>query len=161
MKRTPLILSLLFGLSLAASAQIKIDDATADKAKDALDKLMGEVSKATNKAESSKSKGSWERSKENLKMPRDAYTKKATSGLIMMDAEIQAIEESGGAVISRDYYKARLESLKLHLAYCQRDFERLKEIPTEEAFRVKQKNFDRGLGLLSEYIELAKEEAGL
>jgi hypothetical protein len=78
-----------------------------------------------------------------------------------MDAEIQVLVESGSAVNSRDYFKTRLESLKQQLDYCRRDLERLQAIDSEEAFRVKQKGFDRGLGFLGDNIELAQEEAGL
>ena len=38
---------------------------------------------------------------------------------------------------------------------------KLKTADSEEAFRVKQKKFDRTLGFLAEGIQLAKEEAGL
>jgi hypothetical protein len=55
----------------------------------------------------------------------------------------------------------RIDALKLHLDYCRRDFDRLQASETEEAFRVKQKGFDRGLDFLGENIELALEEAGL
>jgi hypothetical protein len=139
---------------------IKIDKNTADKAKEMLDKVLGEVKNAADKAED-KGKDLWERTKENLRMSREEYVKKVGSALTTMDAEIQVLSESGSAVTSRDYFKTRIEALRQHLDYCKRDLERLQAAETEEAFRVKQKGFDRGLDYLGENIELAQEEAGL
>lgn len=133
---------------------------TADKAKDLLDKALGEINKAANKVET-KSKQLWERTKETLRLSKDEYLKKATSGLATIDAEIQGIAESGAGVLSRDYYKTRLDALKLHLEYCKRELAKLKDTDTEEAFRVRQKGFDRTLGALGDNVEVAKDEAGL
>ncbi|WP_075090189.1 hypothetical protein [Verrucomicrobium spinosum] len=63
-----------------------------------------------------------------------------------MEAEIDVLVESGAAITTRDYFKMRIDSFKLQLDYCKRDLERLKETPSEEAFRVKQRGFDRTLG---------------
>ncbi len=141
---------------------IKIDKETQEKAKDMLDKLVGEVKEAANKG-GKKSSGSvlWPRSKETLMLSREDYLKKVVSALAIMVAEVQAIEESGVAIVTRDYYQTRLQSLKQQVEYCKRDLTRLQESPTEEAFRVKQRGFDRGLGFLADSIELAQEEAGL
>jgi hypothetical protein len=139
---------------------IKIDKSTTDKAKQMLDKLVGEVKEAT-KEGADKGKDLWERTKENFSMSREDYIKKVNSGLATMDAEIQALVESGGAVVSRDYFKTRIEALKQQLDYCKRDLVRLQEAPNDEAFRVKQRGFDRGLDFLGENIELAQEEAGM
>ena len=146
--------------SFAEDKPIKIDKSTTDKAKDMLDKLVGEVKNAADKGDS-KGHDLWPRSKENLKLSREDYVKKVNSALKAMDAEIASITESGAALVSRDYYKTRLESLKQHLDYCKRDLERLQASETEEVFRAKQKGFDRGLGYLGDHIELAQEEAGL
>lgn len=158
----PAVLGLILALPVlqAEDKPIKIDKNTVDKAKDALDKVLGEVKNAADKA-GDKGKELWARTKENLRMSRDEYLKKATSALATMDAEIQVLAESGSAVTSRDYFKTRLEALRQHLDYCKRDMERLAASDTEEAFRVKQKGFDRGLGFLGDNIELAEEEAGL
>lgn len=137
-----------------------IDKNTADKAKDLFDKVAGELKNAAGKTKEA-GKELWARTKENLALSREEYLKKAGSGLKTMDAEIQVLSESGSAVNSRDYFKTRLESLKLQLDYCKRDLERLQASETEETFRVKQKGFDRGLGFLGDNIELAQEEAGL
>ncbi|HSJ00817.1 MAG: hypothetical protein ACAI34_03685 [Verrucomicrobium sp.] len=137
-----------------------IDKNTADKAKAMLDKVVGEVSKAANKTEP-KGKELWERTKDNLRLSKDEYIKKAQSGIATMEAEIEVLSESGAGVLSRDYFKMRIESYKLQIDYCKRDLERLKETPSEETFRVKQRGFDRGLGALGDNISLAKDEAGL
>lgn len=168
MKLLPAALLLtVLGMSPAASPflhaedkPIKIDKTTVDKAKTMLDKVIGEAKEAANKTED-KTRELWERTKENLRLSREEYVKKATSGLATMDAEIQVLAESGSAANSRDYFKTRIEALKQHLDYCRRDLARLQESPTEESFRVKQKGFDRGLGFLGDNIELAQEEAGL
>ncbi len=157
-------LALLASLSLAAvraeDKSLKIDKTTMDKAKDLLDKVVNEAKDAAEKTKE-KSKELWARTKETLSLSREEYVKKAGSALKTMDAEIQVLEESGSAVNSRDYFKTRIESLKQHLEYCKRDFDRLQAADSEEAFRVKQKGFDRGLGFLGDNIELAQEEAGL
>lgn len=159
-------LALALGTPLAVFAQEKekekpiVDKTTADKAKNMLDKVIGEVSKAANKTEL-KSKDLWERTKDNLRLSKEEYLKKAQSAVATMEAEIEVLSESGAGVTTRDYFKMRIESFKLQLDYCKRDMERLKETPTEEAFRVKQRGFDRTLGALSDNLTLAKDEAGL
>ena len=160
---TGLCVALIACLSVAAHAEdkpIKIDKTTMDKAKDVLDKVLGEAKGAADKA-GEKGRDLWERTKDSMRLSREEYVKKANSGLKTMEAEIQVISESGSALNSRDYFKMRVEALKLHLDYCKRDFERLQAADSEEAFRVKQKGFDRGLDFLGENIELALEEAGL
>ncbi len=158
MKTLPrLVCSSLFALSVLAHSA-RAEDSS--KARDLLDKLVDKASQAASKVET-KSKGLWQRTKENFKTSREDYTKRASSALITMDAEIQALLESGASVTSRDYFKTRIESLKQHLDYTKREMDRLKEQPSEEAFRVKQKSFDRTLGALGDAIDLAKEEAGL
>lgn len=134
-----------------------------DKNKDALEKLMTEAKKNLGKIQDIGDKGNplWSRSKETLAQTKSEYLKRADSAMKMMDAEIKALAESEGAVITREYFKTHLESLRLHLAYCRQDGEKLKSAESEEAFRVKQKKFDRSLGFLADNIQLAKEEAGL
>ncbi len=158
MKTLPrIVYSSVIALSLLVTIAHAEDSS---KARDLLEKLVDKASQAANKVET-KSKGLWQRTKENFKTSREDYMKKASSALITMDAEIQTLVESGLAVTSRDYFKTRIEALKQHLDYTKREIERLKEQPSEEAFRVKQKSFDRTLGALGDAIDLAKEEAGL
>jgi hypothetical protein len=164
---TFLSLATAFGFLLAAPSSalaedkpLKLDKSTTDKAKQMLDKLVGEVKEAA-KEGGEKGKDLWERTKETMSLSREEYVKKVNSALATMDAEIQVLAESGSAVTTRDYFKTRIEALKQHLDYCKRDLVRLQEAPTEETFRVKQRGFDRGLDFLGENIELAQEEAGL
>lgn len=147
-------------LILTVSAWGADEKNTEDKAKDLLNKVIGEVSKNASKIEE-KSKQLWEKSKETLKLSREDYLKRVESALVTMDAEMQVIQESESPLLTRDYYKMRLDAIKLQIDYCKRNLERLKETPTEEAFRVKQKGYDRSLSSLSDIIELTKEEAGL
>jgi hypothetical protein len=144
----------------AEDKPIKIDKSTVDKAKDMLEKVVNEAKDTAEKAHD-KGKELWARTKENLRLSREEYLKRAASGLKTMELEIAEISESGSGVLARDYFKMRMEALKLHLDYCKRDFERLQATDSEETFRVKQKGFDRGLGYLGDNIELAQEEAGL
>jgi hypothetical protein len=134
-----------------------------DKNKELLDKLVGEAKKAAGKMQEGGDKGGtlWPRSKEILALPQNDFLKRAESAMRSMDTEIKSLCEAESAVNSRDYFKAHLDSLKLHLAYCRQDAGKLKAADSEEAFRVKQKKFDRTLGFLAEGIQLAKEEAGL
>jgi uncharacterized protein YnzC (UPF0291/DUF896 family) len=133
---------------------------TADSIKELLEKVPGELSKAAGKIEE-KGKGLWERSKETLKLSREEYLKKVDSSIATMEAEIEVLKESGTGVTTRDYFQTRLMSYTQQLDYCKRDLQRLKDSPSEEAFRVKQRGFDRSLGFLSDNIGIAKDEAGL
>lgn len=161
MQSTPIFSrALACTLILTVSAWGADEKATEDKAKDLLNKVIGEVSKNASKIEE-KGKQLWEKGKETLKLSREDYLKKVESALVTMDAEVQVIQESESTVLSRDYYKMRLDAIKLQIDYCKRNLERLKETPTEEVFRVKQKGYDRTLSSLSDLIELSKEEAGL
>ncbi|CAN5857719.1 hypothetical protein BH11VER1_BH11VER1_24840 [soil metagenome] len=147
-------------LILSASAWGADEKITEEKAKDLLNKVIGEVSKNASKIEE-KPKGLWEKSKETFKLSREDYMKKVESALLTMDAEVQGIQESESSILTRDYFKMRLDSIKLQIEYCKRNLDRLKELPTEEAFRVKQKGYDRTLSGLSDLIELTKQEAGV
>jgi hypothetical protein len=164
--KTVAILALIVCASLTpALAQekekpLKLDKETVDKGKELLEKALGEVKNAAGKGEDA-ARELWARSKDSLRLSREEYLKKATSGLKSMEAEISVIAESGSAVMSREYFQTRVAALKQHLDYCKRDLERLQTADSEEAFRVKQKGFDRGLGFLGDNIEMAQEEAGL
>lgn len=155
----------VLGLLLIAAGALAEDNkfkSNSDKTKEMLDKLVGEAKKAAGKyQESEKGNTLWTRSKETLALPQAEYLKRAESAIKTMDTEIKALAEAEGAVSARDYFKTRIESLKQQLAYCRQDGEKLKSSESEEAFRVKQKKFDRVLGFLAESIQLAKEEAGL
>src|SRR3954465_1903583 len=100
MKPTLLFLVLapfFFGAPAPAEDKpIKIDKTTVDKAKELLDKGLSDVKDA---AEKTKDKGKelWARTKENLRLSREEYLKKASSGLKRMEAEIAVISESGSA----------------------------------------------------------------
>ena len=153
-------LSILLALGFNSNAMAGDEKITADKARDMVDKLLGEVQKAAGKVET-KSKELWAHTKESMQLSKEEYLKRATSGLATMDAEVQVLAESGSGVTTRDYFKMRIESLKLHVQYLRRDLERLKDTPNEETFRVKQKGFDRTMGFLGDSIGIAKEEAGL
>ena len=162
--KSPVYLAILASLSFATvhaeDKPLKLDKNTMDKAKDLLDKVVNEAKDAAVKTKET-GKELWARTKETLSLSREEYLKKASSGLKSMDSEIQVLVESGSAVTSRDYFKTRIQALQQHLDYCRRDLERLQASESEEAFRVKQKGFDRGLGFLGDNIELAQEEAGL
>jgi hypothetical protein len=143
-------------------AEDKKPKITTENAKDMLDKLVGEAKKAAGKFQEGEKGGTlWPHSKESLSLSKDEYLKRADSAMKSMDAEIKALAEAEGAVITRDYFKTHVESLRLHLAYCKQDGERLKSADSEEAFRVKQKKFDRTLSFLADNIQLARDEAGL
>jgi hypothetical protein len=166
MKRPRNVVPLLLALLVASSflhlraADEEKDKKNSDKAKDVLEKLMNEAKKVADKAKD-EGKDLWGKSKDLLKLSREDYTKKAEFAMKTMEAEIQALAESDAPVSGRDYFKTRIESLRQQLAYCRRDFDRLKALPDEDAFRAKQKNFDRTLGWLSEHLSTTKEEAGL
>jgi hypothetical protein len=159
----PILTACLFGLPMSLVAQSeKID---ADKAKDALQKLLGEVKEAADKVtKKSSSKDSedsfWERSKDHLTMERAQYAKKVTRGLAVMEVEIQGLANTDSPVSAREYFKLRVESLKLNLAYCRDEFAKLEALPTEEEFRARQRFFDRNLAYLSDHVVATMKEAG-
>jgi cysteinyl-tRNA synthetase len=156
------VLALMIFSSVLRAEDSKTKSNT-DKTKDMLDKLIIEAKKSAGKLQEGGDKGNtlWNRSKETLALPKDDYLKRANSAMKSMDAEIKALTEAESAVMSRDYFKTHVQSLKQHLAYCQQDVEKLKSSDSEESFRVKQKKFDRTLGFLADNIQLTKEEAGL
>lgn len=152
-------LSLLCGNLMAQNSKIDVEEA-----KDALKKLLGEVSDAAEKAtKKSEAKGNefWERSKDNLVMEREAYSKKVGVAMARMDAELKGLEVSDASISARVYFKVRVESLKQHLQFCREDFERLKATATEEEFRARQRNFDRTVAFLGDQLSLTLKEAGL
>jgi len=162
--KTPTVLALASALVLNLSAPAHSEDKKLDmdKAKSALEKLVGEARKAAGKMrEDDKDNPLWPRSKETMALPKEDYLKRADSAMKTMDAEIKALAETDSAVNARDYFKTHLESLTQHLRYCRLDAEKLAAVDGEETFRVKQKKFDRSLGFLADNIQLAKEEAGL
>ena len=138
-----------------------------DKAKELMRKLVDAAEKASKGGElkvkelESKAKDLWTHAKENLRTPKPDYLAKVNSAMLSMQAEVQALAEADTGIAGRDYFKTRVEALKQQLAFCQHELDKLKDLPTEEAFRVKQKGFDRTLGFLSDNIGLAKDEAGL
>ncbi|TLD72613.1 hypothetical protein FEM03_00620 [Phragmitibacter flavus] len=152
-------------LSLPLASHAQVDKIDSDKAKDALQKLLGEVKdaadKATKKSSDKESEDAfWERSKDHLTMDRVQYSKKATRGLAVMDAEIQGLADTDAPVSVRDYFKLRVESLKLNLAYCREEFAKLEALATEEEFRSRQRFFDRNLAYLSDHLVATMKEAG-
>lgn len=150
---------------LATHAQSeKID---ANKAKDVLQKLLGEATEAVEKASrksDNKNKDDedafWVRAKDNLTMERVQYTKKVTTVLAVMQAEIEGLADTEASVGSREYFKTRVLSLKQNHAYCVEDLVNLKAFPTEEEFRVRQRFFDKNLALLSDHLVVTMKEAG-
>jgi len=152
-------------MMLATSALHAADEKlTSEKAQELLQKGLSELTKVANKSEDKdkdKDKEYWKRSKDHLKLDQADYLKKVQSAFTTMDLVIQSLAESGASVTTRQYYMIRLEALKQNLEYCRQEYTKLKESPSEEAFRVKQKTFDRTLGYLSDNIEVAQEEAGL
>lgn len=130
-----------------------------EKAKGALEKLAGEAKKALGKGDDHNT--IWPKSKETLALPMAEYVKRAEGALKMADAEVRALAEAESPVNGRDYFKTRVESLKLQHAYCSGELAKLKDIGAEDDFRVKQKKFDRVLTFFAETIALAKEEAGV
>ena len=156
------VVTVVFVLCLSANLRSE-DKLTSDKTKDMLDKLVGEAKKAAGKLQEGGDKGNalWSHSKETLALPKADYIKRAESGLKTMSAEIQALGEAESSVNSRAYFKTRMEANRQNLEYCLQDLDKLKTVESEEAFRVKQKKFDRTLVFLGDNISLAKQEAGL
>lgn len=160
----PLLFALLAATSvcllpLRAADEPGKDKKSSEKARDVLEKLMDEAKKAAGKAKE-ESKSLWTHTKDLFKVDREEYTKKAEFAMKAMDAEIKALADSDAPVSGREYFKTRVESLRQQLDFCRKDLEKIKPLD-EDAFRVKQKSFDRSLGWLGEHLANTKEEAGL
>lgn len=150
-------------LPMTGSAQSgKID---ADKAKDALQKLLGEATEAVEKAQKKQKdkkdeSAFWIRDKENLTMDRTEYTKKVTKALAVMKIEIQSLAETDSSVGNREYFKTRVKGLQQNHTYCSEELDQLKAFATEEEFRARQRSFDKNLALLSDHLVVTMKEAG-
>lgn len=156
--------------SFSVASLLQAQDAPksdADKARELMRKLVDAAEKASGKVESkakeleSKTKDLWAHTKENLRMSKEDYLARANAGLLTMQAEVQGLAEADTGVAGRDYFKTRVAALKQQVDYCRHELDKLKDIPNEETFRVKQKGFDRTMGFLSDNIGVAKDEAGL
>jgi len=159
-----LILPLLTACLISLPAVSHAESIDADKAKDALKKLLGDVSEAAEKATKKSDEDDdvhWKRSKENLTMEREEYTKKVTKALAFINVEIQAAADTDSSVGGKDYYKTRIKSLQEHAKFCAEDLERLNASASEEEFRSKQRFFDRSVAYLAEYVAITVKEAGL
>ena len=99
--------------------------------------------------------------KENLRLTRPEYIKRADKKLGQLDADVQVLHEMLNAPGQRDYFKTRVTALDQHVAYAKTEYKTLVESDSEAMFRARQAGFNKTLWTLEAAVEQAQEEAGL
>lgn len=143
----------------AAGSLVQADD-LGDQLKRALEKAKVKVSEAAVKAEQ-KGREWYYAAKENLRLTRPEYTKRAVKKLEQLDANVLVLKEMLNAPGQREYFKTRVAALDQHVAYAKDEFKNLEAADTEAIFRARQSGFNKTLWTLEAAVEQAQEEAGL
>jgi cysteinyl-tRNA synthetase len=156
MKTPSLSLLLLFlVLATAAVAESTLMDRLR-RAFDTTKEKVGEAAQTAGRA----SKEFLVRAKENLRLSRPEYTRRASERIAAAAAVLQKVKQGRSGVMSRIYFQTRLVSLDQHLDYARREIQHLQASPSEEVFRERQGSFDFTLWSLEEVLALAESEAG-
>lgn len=144
---------------LAVSSVLHADD-LGDQLKRALEKAKVKVGDMAVKAEQ-KGREWYYAAKENLRLTRPEYTKRADKKLGQLDADVQVLHEMLNAPGQRDYFKTRVTALDQHVAYAKTEYKTLVDSDSEAMFRARQAGFNKTLWTLEAAVEQAQEEAGL
>lgn len=156
MKSTALLLSVVLLIGVAAPAQTTFMDKVR-RAFDSTKDKLGDA--ATNAGKASKE---WlVKAKENLRLSRPEYTRRAEQRVIDASVATQKIKTGNSGVVKRKYYVARLDALEQHVAYARLELDFIKAALTEEEFRERQRGFDFTLWSLEEAVALSEAEADL
>ena len=131
-----------------------------DQLKRALEKAKVKVGDMAVKAEQ-KGREWYYAAKENLRLTRPEYTKRASKKLEQLDADVQVLHEMLNAPGQRDYFKTRVAALDQHVEYAKAEFKNLDASDSEAIFRARQSGFNKTLWTLEAAVEQAQEEAGL
>lgn len=146
--------------ALALGTLVHAEDNLADQLKRALDKAKVKLNEAAEKA-GDKGRQWYHKAKENLKLSRPEYTKRADEKLKDSEAQIAVLREMANAPGQRDYFKTRVIALEQHLAFAKTEFLNLQAAENDAMFRARQTTFNKTVWTLEAAIEQAQEEAGL
>lgn len=144
---------------LAVGSVVQADDLS-DQLKRALEKAKVKVGDLAVKAEQ-KGREWYYQAKENLRLSRPEYTKRAQKKLEQLDANVLVLHEMLNSPGQRDYFKTRVTALDQHVAYAKTEYLNLEAAETEAVFRARQSGFNKTLWTLEAAVEQAQEEAGL
>ena len=151
---------LFFVTLLLAAASVQAQSTFMDKVRRAFDNTKDSLGSAAQNA--GRASKEWlNKAKENLRLSRPEYTKRAEQRVIDASVATQRIKQGKSGVMQRKYFQARLAALEQHVAYAQLELDYIKAAPTEEVFRERQRGFDFTLWSLEEAIALSEAEADL
>ncbi len=156
MKTTSLLLAAVLLVGLVAPAQTTFMDRVRrafDSTKEGLGDAASNVGKASRKWVAA--------ARENLRLSRPEYTRRAEQRVINAAAAAQRVRLGKSGVMQRKYFQARLSALDQHVAYARLELDYVKQSPTEEIFRERQRGFDFTLWSLEEAVALSEAEADL
>jgi len=153
------LFSLIAVLALSSSLHAE-DGNLADQLRRALDKAKVKLGDVAEKA-GEKGRQWYHQAKENLKLSRPEYSKRAEKKLADIDAQVAVLKEIASGAGQRDYFKTRVTAIDQHMAYAKNEFITLQAADTEPMFRARQSIFNKTLWTLEAAVEQAQEEAGL
>ncbi len=146
--------------ALLAGSFVQAEETLADQLRRALDKAKVDVKDFAEKA-NQKGREWYRQAKENLRLSRGEYTKRAEKKLAQLEADTLVLHEMANAPGQRDYFKTRIAALDQHVAYAKTELKSLQESDSEPVFRARQSTFNKTLWTLEAAVEQAQEEAGL
>jgi hypothetical protein len=152
------LLTLLTVLAVGSAAYA--EDNLADQLKRALEKAKVKVGDMAVKAEQ-KGREWYHQAKENLRLSRPEYSKRAEKKLEQLEADILVLKEMLNAPGQREYFKTRVTALEQHAAFAKTEYTTLQESNSEAIFRARQSGFNKTVWTLEAAVEQAQEEAGL
>ncbi len=145
---------------LVAGTYAHAEDNLADQLKRALDKAKVKLNEAADKA-GEKGREWYRQAKDNLKLSRPEYLKRAEKELAESEAQIAVLKEMSNAPGQREYFKTRVTALEQHAAFAKTEYASLQGAESEPVFRARQSIFNKTVWTLEAAIEQAQEEAGL
>lgn len=145
---------------LVAGTCAHAEDNLADQLKRALDKAKVKLNEAADKA-GEKGREWYRQAKDNLKLSRPEYLKRAEKKLSESEAQVAVLKEMSNSPGQRDYFKTRVSALEQHAAFAKSEYASLAAADSEAMFRARQSIFNKTVWTLEAAIEQAQEEAGL
>jgi hypothetical protein len=146
--------------ALIAGSLVHAEDKLADQLRRAFDKAKVEAKDLAEKA-NQKGREWYHAAKENLRLSRPEYTKRAEKELGQLEADVLVLREMANAPGQRDYFKTRVAALDQHVLYAKNEMKTLQESDSDAVFRARQSVFNKTLWTLEAAVEQAQEEAGL
>lgn len=136
------------------------EDNLGDQLRRALEKAKGKIGEVAEKA-GDKGRQWYRQAKENLKLSKPEYLKRAGAKLKDLDERVAVLHEMSSAPGQREYFKTRVIALEQHVVFAKGEIQALEASETEAAFRAKQSHFNKTVWTLEAAVEQAEEEAGV